>query len=155
MNWFEIALITLAWVVFIKSEEFSHHNQRILRAVLILFSAFEFLQIIGTLPILSFSTHMVMLKRVSITFLKSIFLYSILLLSFGLSFYTLFGESHVDPASDEYKSEYIGESDSNDTILFAAQDIPDKQENKNSFESFQNPGIAIVRVFVMLTGESI
>lgn len=35
---------------------------------------------------------MVMLKRVTITFFKSIALYSILLLSFGLVFYSLYGE---------------------------------------------------------------
>ena len=38
---------------------------------------------------------MVMLKRVTITFFKSIALYSILLLSFGLVFYSLYGEDNA------------------------------------------------------------
>ncbi|KAL7015447.1 hypothetical protein ACKWTF_016460 [Chironomus riparius] len=157
MNWFEIALITLAWVVFLLSENFNHQDQRILRAVLILFSAFEFLQIVGTLPILSVSTHMVMLKRVSITFLKSIALYSILLFSFGLCFFMLFGESHVDQkdAANEtiiLSSDDIYESMSNDSLNMPS-DVPDVPEGKSDFASFRYPGIAIVRVFVMLTGE--
>lgn len=52
INWFEVALIVLAWIVMtdiINTDEY----QRILRAVLILFAAFEFLNIIGNLPILS------------------------------------------------------------------------------------------------------
>ena len=129
MNWFEILLIILAWVVFLNISRFSNENQRTMRAVLILFAAFEFLQIVGTLPFLSVSTHMVILKRVSITFFKSIALYSILLLSFGLSFFMLFGESQTEKLNNE------------------------DEEAENKFASFGSPLMAIVRVFVMLTGE--
>lgn len=126
INWFEIVLIILGWVVLLQPTEEgtddAHH--RILRAVTILFAAYEFLQLVGTLPILSVSTHMVILKKVAVTFLKSIALYSILLFAFALSFYTLFGgkTSENDDASDD-------------------------------FNSFKYPGIAIIKTFVMLTGE--
>jgi len=158
MNWFEIALIILAWVVFLLSENFSHQNQRILRAVLILFSAFELIQIIGTLPILSISTHMVMLKRVSITFLKSIALYSILLISFGLCFFMLFGESHEDQKNDPSNDTMILTSPVMDETMYnestnTFKDVPDIPEGQNDFASFRYPGIAILRVFVMLTGK--
>lgn len=156
MNWFEIALITLAWIVFLLSENFDHQDQRILRAVLILFSAFEFLQIVGTLPILSISTHMVMLKRVSITFLKSIAFYSILLLSFGLCFFMLFGDSHEDGNAPNETMILPPAMDMDDIMsnesFTTAQDVPDKPEGSD-FANFRYPGIAIVRVFVMLTGK--
>lgn len=66
INWFEIVLIILGWSVLLQPHEEptndAHH--RILRAVTILFAAYEFLQLVGTLPILSVSTHMVILKKV-------------------------------------------------------------------------------------------
>lgn len=132
MNWFEVCLIVLAWVVFLSISNFEADDRRVLRAVLILATAFEFLQIVGTLPFLSVSTHMVILKRVTITFFKSIVLYSILLLSFGLSFFILFGENK----SVEYEhSETENETSDDD------------------FKNFRTPFISIVRTFVMLTGE--
>ena len=142
MNWFEIVLIVLAWIVFLRIESFDNENQRLLRAILILFAAFEFLQIVGTLPFLSVSTHMVILKRVSITFLKSIALYSILLLSFGLSFFMLFGDDqNVDERSER--------STKNETEL----ENKTKGDTGSDYSKFKSPGISIVRVFVMLTGE--
>lgn len=128
MNWFEIALIILSWVVFVDISRYEIETQRTLRAVLILFAAFEFLQIVGTLPFLSVSTHMVILKRVSITFFKSIALYSILLFSFGLSFFMLFDETHNGGSHKE-------------------------ETERNDFAFFGNPFISILRTFVMLTGE--
>lgn len=126
INWFEIVLIVLGWAVLLQPTEegTDDASHRILRAVTILFAAYEFLQLVGTLPILSVSTHMVILKKVAITFLKSIALYSILLFAFALSFYTLFG----------------GKTGENDD---ASED----------FNSFKYPGIAIIKTFVMLTGE--
>lgn len=132
MNWFEICLIVLAWVVFFTISNFDAEDRRVMRATLILGAAFEFLQIIGTLPFLSVSTHMVILKRVSITFFKSIVLYSILLLSFGLSFFMLFGENKSSDFDPDAKKD---------------------DDEENDFKSFRTPVISIVRAFVMLTGE--
>lgn len=144
INWFEMCLIILSWTVYTSISNFEDKNQRILRAVLILGAAFEFLQIVGTLPFLSVSTHMVILKRVSITFLKSIALYSILLLSFGLSFFMLFGGNESDDESIKNKRSATNATDCCATC---------NTEEDSSFKNFQNPGIAIVRTFVMLTGE--
>lgn len=159
INWFEITLIVLAWYVMIhapdkiepKGNQMENMTsamndsktevddvQRNCRAILILFAAFEFLQIVGTLPFLSVSTHMVILKRVSLTFLKSIALYSILLLSFGLSFFMLFG-GKVDETDNAEMPQ------SNCTKVCGDDD--------NAFKSFKSPGISIIRTFVMLTGE--
>lgn len=92
MNWFELVLIFLSCLVLLNL--FEEDIQRVLRGITILLAATEFLTLAGTLPNLSVSTHMVILKTVILTFLKSIALYSILLFGFALCFYTIFG--HVD-----------------------------------------------------------
>lgn len=151
MNWFEIFLIVLSWIVYSPIDSLKLNldaeDKRILRATLILCAAFEFLQIIGTLPFLSVSTHMVILKRVSITFFKSIALYSILLLSFGLSFFMLFGGNHSGESKPIDNPCNLTAEELNGTR------ITNDEEEDNGFKNFQNPGISIVRAFVMLTGE--
>lgn len=145
VNWFEIALIVMGWIILLQSNETvaaDKAHYRILRAVTILLAAYEFLQLVGTLPILSVSTHMVILKRVSITFLKSIGLYSIVLLAFALSFYVLFGGKHEEEM--EEKAAAANGTGSNGA---------DKAEEPDTFNSFAYPGIAIIKTFVMLTGE--
>jgi hypothetical protein len=144
--------------------------------VLILFAAFEFLNIVGNLPILSVSTHMVMLKRVTITFFKSIALYSILLLSFGLVFYSLYGEDQV--------LRDVNPSDERNNIFEQIDEMKEKRENElqidgnfssissrfgdfeagsgsapstnaeveSDFKTFRRPLVAILRTLVMLTG---
>lgn len=144
VNWFEVGLIILGWMVLLYSEDEDGSNDthhRILRAVTILFAAYEFLQLVGTLPILSVSTHMVILKKVAITFLKSIALYSILLLAFALSFYTLFGGKTDDKEDSLMKG--------NET----ATETVEEKSSDDEFNSFASPGIAIIKTFVMLTGE--
>ena len=167
INWFEIVLIILGWTVLIQSSsDEPDTHQRILRAVTILFAAYEFLQLVGTLPILSVSTHMVsesiwstsspsitrfyflfqvILKRVSITFLKSIGLYSILLLAFALCFYTLFGGKHAE--------EMVEKAAANLTESGESKSCCDHDNDGDAFNSFGYPGIAIIKTFVMLTGE--
>lgn len=120
MNWFEMTLIVLSILVLLNL--FDEDYQRILRGITILFAATEFLTLAGTLPNLSVSTHMVILKTVILTFLKSIALYSILLFGFALCFYTIFG-----PVDHFHK---------NTTIISADED---KSQN-----SFYNPGELLI-----------
>ena len=147
INLFEIVLIILGWTVLLQSDEEGTDNahHRILRAVTILFAAYEFLQVVGTLPILSVSTHMVILKKVAITFLKSIALYSILLLAFALSFYTLFGGKSTNN-TDEDKPVANNSTEK-------SSDCCKNDDSDDEFNSFAYPGIAIIKTFVMLTGE--
>lgn len=148
INWFEIFLIILSWIVYIqinnenRNENSSDDKQmRYLRSVLILGAAFECFQIVGSLPFLSVSTHMVILKRVSITFFKSIALYSILPLSFGLIFFMIFND-HISMKN--------GNMD-NSTLTNNTESASKDQET--DFATFSTPGWSIVRTFVMLTGE--
>lgn len=142
INYFEIALIILGTILLFKNhdDDMDYTHLRILRAVTILFAAYEFLQLVGTLPYLSISTHMIILKKVAFTFFRSLLLYSILLLAFALSFYSLFG----------------GKSDakSNDNSTKTDEKSDDKENDEGDlFNSFSNPGLAIIKTFVMLTGE--
>jgi hypothetical protein len=103
INYFEIALIILGFILISQDSDSNTVHMRILRAVTILFIAYEFLQLIGTLPYLNISTHMVILKKVALTFLKSLLLYSILIISFALCFFTLFGGRKME--NDESSTE--------------------------------------------------
>lgn len=134
MNWFEMGLILLSF--FVLFGHFDEEIQRFLRGVTILFAATEFLFLAGTLPNLSISTHMVILRTVIMTFLKSIALYSILLLGFGLCFYTLFGDDQS-----------LNDSNNNSTT---ATTTTQEAEHSNFF---YHPGIALIKTLVMLTGE--
>lgn len=120
MNWFEMALIGLSVLVLL--DLFDEEVQRVLRGITILFAATEFLTLAGTLPNLSVSTHMVILKTVILTFLKSIALYSILLFGFALCFYTIFG--HIDPV--------------NESSTIAPNKEEDKPQSQNT--GFNHPG---------------
>lgn len=150
-NVFEIIFILLTWTILLVSG-LESDTRRVISAITILMAAFELLMLIGSLPILSISTHMVILKKVSVTFLKSIALYSILLIAFALCFYTLFGAPK--PVDEIVAVTTV--KPLNDTITFpnrAGTDSAEVDEPENNFNKFNNPGIAIIKTFVMLTGE--
>lgn len=146
MNWFELGLIFLIWIVLLDNQFESVHENltkiiglktiRIIRGVTILCCTYEFLILFGDLPNFSVSTHMVILKRVFITFLKSIALYSILLVGFAFCFYTLFGEG-----KDQ-------ESAKNGTISEKSE-----ENDEEAFHHFKQPGFAIIKTIVMFSGE--
>lgn len=133
MNWFEMVLISLSVLVLLNL--FEEDFQRILRGITILFAATEFLTLAGTLPNLSVSTHMVILKTVILTFLKSIALYSILLFGFALCFFTIFG--HIDPVNN-----------TNSTT------VADKDDTNGAQNSFYNPGKYQIKIFTMFGHQS-
>uniref|UniRef100_A0A182Q5L5 Ion transport domain-containing protein n=1 Tax=Anopheles farauti TaxID=69004 RepID=A0A182Q5L5_9DIPT len=135
-NLMEVFLILATAVVL--TREFDDENRRVASALVILLSALEFTLLIGTLPVLSISTHMVMLKTVSKNFLKCLVLYSIILLAFAFSFYTLFrknGSPQANKASPE--------------VPAAGDDSGDDDQ----FNQFGEVPLALMKTAVMLTGE--
>ncbi|XP_055634566.1 transient receptor potential cation channel protein painless-like [Toxorhynchites rutilus septentrionalis] len=133
-NWMEITLIIASYTVLLK--EFQNEFRQMITAVVILLSAIEFTLLVGTLPVLSISTHMVMLKTVSKNFLKSLVLYSIILISFAFCFYTLFNVNNViikDKTTSTPKE--------------------NKEEEEDKFNAFADIGNALLKTVVMLTGE--
>lgn len=77
------------------------------------------------------SSHVAMLQRVSYNFFKILFCYCILILAFALSFYILFNKT-------EFADSRLGEGNRT-------------QEQEASL--FVNPGTAIFKTFVMISGE--
>ncbi|XP_058832111.1 transient receptor potential cation channel protein painless-like [Topomyia yanbarensis] len=136
-NWMEITLIIASYTVLLK--EFQSEARQIISAVVILLSAVEFTLLVGTLPVLSISTHMVMLKTVSKNFLKSLILYSIILISFAFCFYTLFNVNNA------------GNTRSSNSTPKEENDEPQEEEDK--FNTFAGIGTALLKTVVMLTGE--
>lgn len=144
MNWFELMLIVLVWIVLLDNQFKEVHNDlvqllglqtlRVIRGVTILCCTYEVLILFGDLPSFSVSTHMVILKRVFITFLKSIALYSILLVGFAFCFYTLFGHSGEESVEQGTNTTKDGDDD-------------------EDFHHFKYPGFAIIKTIVMFSGE--
>ncbi|XP_037818551.1 transient receptor potential cation channel protein painless-like [Lucilia sericata] len=91
-NYLEILLIIFSILI-------CYYKNRDLEVACILLLAFELLSLVGSLPIDSISTHMLMLKTVSKSFAKCFLFYSIFLFTFTLCFYI-----KSDEASKEKKS---------------------------------------------------
>lgn len=125
-NYLEIVLIFTTFVILINAE-FDEGTRKTVAAFTILLAVTEFFLLTGSLPVLSFSTHLVMLKTVAKSFMKGLLLYSIILIAFALCFYTLLGDVKKDKTA-------------------VSDDIAD-------FNNFVHPGVAIVKTVVMLTGE--
>uniref|UniRef100_A0A1B6KZ14 Ion transport domain-containing protein n=1 Tax=Graphocephala atropunctata TaxID=36148 RepID=A0A1B6KZ14_9HEMI len=104
-NWLEIALIGATISILFGSRT----AQQQISAVAILLSWAELILLIGRHP--ANSTNIEMLKTVSWNFLKFLAWYSILIIAFALSFYTLFRDSEdsednffLDPAMSIFKT---------------------------------------------------
>lgn len=128
-NYLEIVLIGTTIVV-LTNFEFTESTRKTVAAFTILMAVTEFFLLTGSLPVLSFSTHLVMLKTVAKSFMKGLLLYSIILIAFALCFYTLLGDVKREPAADGGVVDEIAD-----------------------FNNFVHPGVAIVKAVVMLTGE--
>lgn len=122
-NYMELALIILTLLI-LKGDDFSENVRRTIAATTILLLAVELYLLAGSLPFWSFSTHYVMLKTVSISFLKSFLLYSILLIAFSLAFFTLL---RTEPSSST--------------------------DDDGNFNKFEDIGRSIMKTLVMSTGE--
>ncbi|KAL5286709.1 pain family protein [Megaselia abdita] len=128
INFLEILLILLTLNALLPLN-WEPNTQRILYAVTILLAAVELCLLVGSLPFLSVSTHMLMLREVTMTFIKSFALYSIFVITFSLCFYVLL--------SDEKKAE--------------AGEVGEEEEGE--LNKFRTPFTAIIKTIVMMTGE--
>ncbi|XP_044317099.1 transient receptor potential cation channel protein painless-like isoform X2 [Drosophila rhopaloa] len=90
-NIMEVALIILSICTCIESN-FDKETKRVLAVFTILLVSIQFCLLVGSLPVLSISTHMRMLREVLSSFLKFFALYSIFVLTFSLCFHILFSK---------------------------------------------------------------
>ncbi|KAH8309657.1 hypothetical protein KR059_012865 [Drosophila kikkawai] len=134
-NLMELVLICLSILTCIESS-YDQETKRVLAVFTILLVSVEFCLLVGSLPVLSISTHMLMLRAVSSSFVKSFALYSIFVLTFSLCFYILFGKPAV---VDEMNS--------------TTPDPTKEVEADGDFNTFTKPIEALIKTIVMLTGE--
>ncbi|XP_017045007.1 transient receptor potential cation channel protein painless [Drosophila ficusphila] len=132
-NVMELVLILLSILTCIEAN-YDRETQRVLAVLTILLVALEFCLLVGSLPVLSISTHMLMLRAVSNTFVKSFALYSIFVLTFSLCFYILFGKQAAQDPAKQGEGEAGGDGD-------------------GDFNTFTKPIEALIKTIVMLTGE--
>lgn len=90
-NWLEISLILVTGVILLSASTYNHNQ---ISAIAILLSWAELVLLIGRYP--SLSTYIEMFKTVSWNFLKFLAWYSIMILAFALSFYSLFKDDGKD-----------------------------------------------------------
>lgn len=95
VNFIEIILILLC-ISTITERNYDHQTQRIFAVLTMLLLSVELCLIVGSIPVLSISTHMLMLKAVLKSFMKSFALYSIFVITFSLCFYVLFGKKNEE-----------------------------------------------------------
>ncbi|XP_055920894.1 transient receptor potential cation channel protein painless [Eupeodes corollae] len=95
VNYVEIVLIILC-IVTVKEQNYDQQTRKIVAVLMMLLLSVELCLIVGSIPVLSISTHMLMLKAVLKSFMKSFALYSIFVITFSLCFYILFGKQSED-----------------------------------------------------------
>lgn len=129
INYMEIILI-LFTIISLSSPNYEKETQRVIAVFTILLASVELCLLVGSLPVLSISTHMLMLREVSQSFIKSFALYSIFVITFSLCFYVLFGHGEAPAGASATEEDEGGE-----------------------LNKFVNPFTAIIKTIVMLTGE--
>jgi hypothetical protein len=93
-NMYEIYLaLYVLLFLFYKIEDDTLRRTQV--SVIILSSAAEWTFLLGKLPYLSLSTHLVMLRKVARNFMRIFLLYSIIFVAFAITFYTSFGSYGV------------------------------------------------------------
>lgn len=127
-NLVDIALIVLSIFVLV-----SKGSSRHIGAAVILLLAYELFTLAGSLPYSVYSTHFVMFKTVTLSFLKSFALYAIIIIAFSLSFFTLLHKP----------KQTTWDNDNQKIVTVEGDDL-------NRFDSVQ---LAVLKTLVMLTGE--
>lgn len=145
-NLLEFALIVMSALV-LSGVPFNEQWERTVAATTILLVVGELFILTGSLPVLSFTTHLVMLRTVTKTFLRSLMLYSIMLVAFALCFYTLLSKS--DKNKDDMEMDRVMTKNEEQN----AEASGDEEEGEVDFNGFSNLYIALVKTVVMLTGE--
>jgi Ion transport protein len=148
-NYFEIIFLCLiGLVLFVPLED--QLIRRAVAAMLFLGFAVEWTMMFSALPMFSVSNYIVMLRKVAVNFLRTLAFYSIILLAFALSFYTLLNKSESDTGNSttsgsngtEESKDYFMSSTLFDVMLMLTGefgDVLDKSEE-----------IAIGRIFVLV-----
>lgn len=99
-HWLDFSLIGM--VILTCLEVGDEETQRVIAIAAILIMTLKLSTLIGALPLTTVSTHMLILRQVTITFLKSLSHYSIFPLTFALGFYLIFAGYNGKKGSDDF-----------------------------------------------------
>lgn len=144
-NWIDIALMVSALIILSVETHIPNHLSRLLRTLVILLATAEYFNVLGMIPILSVSIYTKMFKRVCKTFVQSLAFYSVMIVAFAFSFYSLQG--------DKFSKDLQTMSGSSGPSNFG-NDIPATNATRNErYNNFYTVGSSVIKTFVMLTGE--
>jgi transient receptor potential cation channel subfamily A member 1 len=91
-NYFEIGLLCLMGMALFTPLGDGHDQfRRVITSIFIMGIAFEWTLMFSALPMFTVTNYIVMLKKVAVNFLRMLAFYSVILIAFALSFYTLMG----------------------------------------------------------------
>ncbi|KFB47977.1 AGAP013463-PA-like protein [Anopheles sinensis] len=154
VNWLELFLITTC-VIVLARPTMGHGYRQALSIVACGLLTVEFVLLIGTLPNFSISTHMVMLKRVATNFLKLLIPYCVILFPLGVMFHLLYQTPHANKPEQKKSTETntFGTNVSSDSTVVDSAKDENSTSDDGSFNNFDNIGQALVKMFVMFTGE--
>lgn len=142
-HWLDFTLIGL---VIVTCLEFGNEEtQRVIAIAAILIMALKLSTLIGSLPLMTVSTHMLILRQVTITFLKSLGHYFIFPLTFALGFYLIFAQSDDNSKSDEF----LTFSDKSGSFLKMLTMFHNVYEN-NDFTGYWSTLIIILFMFMTM-----
>jgi hypothetical protein len=143
-NWIDMALIISSVVILLFEDSIPNHVSRVLRTLIILLAVTEYFNLLGLLPLLSISLYTKMFRKVAWTFVKSLAFYSVIILGFAFSFYTLQGDKFAKDIL-KYRSDDYDKS---------SGDVPVTNATRNErFNNFNTVWTSIIKSYVMLTGE--
>ncbi|XP_049545234.1 transient receptor potential cation channel protein painless-like isoform X1 [Anopheles darlingi] len=166
-NYVEISLIVGAtYVLYL---DYQNEKETEVPALIVILPALNLTLLVGSLPMLSLSTHMVMLKTVSKNFLQCFLLYAIILVTFAASFYTLTRGSNARSnitQSNELLRTFTEMPDLDDgenltqtlisfkkSIDMLNKKIQSNNDEEASFDKFENFPLSVVKIIAMQIGE--
>lgn len=143
-NWIDMGLIISSLIILFFEDTIPNHVSRVLRTTIILLAVAEYFNMLGLLPLLSISLYTKMFRKVAWTFVKSLAFYSVIILGFAFSFYTLQGDKFAKDIL-KYRSDDYDKS---------SGDVPVTNATRNErFNNFNTVWSSIIKSYVMLTGE--
>ncbi|XP_058123402.1 transient receptor potential cation channel protein painless-like [Anopheles ziemanni] len=154
VNWLEIFLIIICVIVLLRPTV-EHGWRQVLSILACGLLTVEFVLLIGTIPLLHISTHIIMLKRVGANFLRLLIPYCVILLPFGVMFHILYQSPHANKSGQtkSWENDTFGTNVSSETTIADSAKDENSTSDDNSFNTFHDILQTLSKISVMFTGE--
>ena len=134
-NWLDIALISLSFYILIQNVDVGYKKFKQICAVMIILMAGQSITSISKVSAFSLSLHMAILARVMKTFIKTIAPYLIIIIAFGMSFYSF-----------NYNDDYVGDHGSTSSESKTVREEDDEN-------GFAQPFISVISTVRMMLSD--